>query len=66
MSENESAGKSGLKSGAVESEGRREALIKIGKYAAYVPPVLVTIGTARGLPVSGATPSPAPAPPPAP
>ena len=37
---------------------RREALIKIGKYAAYTPPAMVvTLSAARGATVSGA-PSP--------
>ena len=57
MSEEKSTGKPSTEDGAVENRGRREALIKIGKYAAYVPPTLVTIGTARGLPSPSPTPT---------
>ena len=33
--------------------GRRQALIKIGKYAVYTPPAMVvTLGAARGAAVS--------------
>jgi len=41
---------------------RREALIKIGKYAAYTAPaMMVTVGTARaGRPAPTSTPAPPP------
>ena len=40
--------------------GRREALIKIGKYAAYTAPaMMVTVGTAQaGAPAPTSTPAP--------
>ena len=53
--------------GGANSE-RREALIKLGKYAAYATPVVVaSISAVQGAPVSGASPSPplmSPPPPP--
>ncbi len=64
MSDNEK-----LKSASHGDDGsRREALIKIGKYAAYTPPAMVvTLSAARGATVSGATtPAPTPSPTPAP
>jgi hypothetical protein len=39
-----------------EDEERRAALIKIGTYVAYTPPiVLATVSAARGQTISGAT-----------
>ena len=40
-----------------EDPARREALIKIGKYAAYTAPaMMVTVGTAKaGIPVPNST-----------
>jgi hypothetical protein len=49
---------------ATENPARREALIKIGKYAAYTAPaMIVTIGTAQA---GGMGPGPAPTSTPAP
>jgi hypothetical protein len=39
------------------SKGRREALIKLGKYAAYATPIVIaSVSTAHAFPVSGAPP----------
>jgi hypothetical protein len=48
--------------GAADAE-RREALIKLGKYAAYAAPiVLASVSTAQAAPISGSPPSPSPSP----
>ena len=66
MSDNEKLGAERGTSQVTDEGSRREALIKIGKYAAYTPPAMVvTLSAARGATVSGA-PSPAPTPTPTP
>jgi len=60
-SSNRDASTTGQPAESTNSE-RREALIKLGKYAAYATPIVIaSLSAAHGKPISGV-----PAPPPAP
>jgi hypothetical protein len=65
MSDHEKSGPDQQGQQQSDNADRREALVKIGKYAAYTPPaMMIAISAARAqVPVSQAVPAPSPAPP---